>query len=252
MPMHDWTRVSAGTFHDFHNAWITHIKESLNAGLLPPEYYALGEQRMGEYGPDVLTLRADHVSEPELASSFRTDEAGMVAVAALPPRVQTFQEASEDIQHYLKHQRAIIIRHSSDDHVVAMIEIVSRANRNSLRTLTEFADKVVDSIRHGIHVVVIDPFPSGQNDPNGIHGFIWRMIDSREYPGDRDRPLTLVSYEADRMIKAWVQPLAVGELLTEMPLFLTPGHYVPLPLETTYMQSWAGVPDRWKRVVVGE
>jgi len=33
MPMHNWTRVSAGTFHDFHNAWITHIKESLNAGL---------------------------------------------------------------------------------------------------------------------------------------------------------------------------------------------------------------------------
>jgi hypothetical protein len=30
MPMHDWTRVSAGTYHDFHNAWITHIKEALN------------------------------------------------------------------------------------------------------------------------------------------------------------------------------------------------------------------------------
>ena len=32
MPVHDWTRVSAGTFHAFHNAWITHIQEMLNDG----------------------------------------------------------------------------------------------------------------------------------------------------------------------------------------------------------------------------
>ena len=34
MPVHDWTRVSPGTFHDFHGRWITHLSESLNAGLL--------------------------------------------------------------------------------------------------------------------------------------------------------------------------------------------------------------------------
>ena len=33
MPLHDWARVSAGTYHDFHNSWITHLKEALNAGL---------------------------------------------------------------------------------------------------------------------------------------------------------------------------------------------------------------------------
>jgi hypothetical protein len=34
MPIHDWTRVDAGTFHDFHQAWITHLKETLNDGVL--------------------------------------------------------------------------------------------------------------------------------------------------------------------------------------------------------------------------
>jgi hypothetical protein len=33
MPVHDWTRVSAATFHDFHGAWIVHLKETLNAPL---------------------------------------------------------------------------------------------------------------------------------------------------------------------------------------------------------------------------
>jgi hypothetical protein len=27
MPIHDWTRVIARVFHDFHNSWITHIKK---------------------------------------------------------------------------------------------------------------------------------------------------------------------------------------------------------------------------------
>jgi hypothetical protein len=59
MPVHDWTRVTAGTFHAFHNAWITHLQEALNGRILPNGYYALGEQRSGDIGPDILTLHAD-------------------------------------------------------------------------------------------------------------------------------------------------------------------------------------------------
>ena len=35
MPVHDWTRVDAGTFHAFHTLWIGEIMKALNAGLLP-------------------------------------------------------------------------------------------------------------------------------------------------------------------------------------------------------------------------
>lgn len=33
MPIHDWTRVTAGTFHAFHTAWIVQLQEMLNAGV---------------------------------------------------------------------------------------------------------------------------------------------------------------------------------------------------------------------------
>jgi len=46
MPIHDWTRVIAGVFHDFHNRWTTHLAESLNASVLPEGFYALSEQQM--------------------------------------------------------------------------------------------------------------------------------------------------------------------------------------------------------------
>jgi len=38
MPIHDWTRVSAGTFHAFHHFWFGEISKGLNAGILPPDY----------------------------------------------------------------------------------------------------------------------------------------------------------------------------------------------------------------------
>jgi len=44
MPVHDWTGVPAGIFHDFHHDWITMLKRALNAGRLPSGYYALAEQ----------------------------------------------------------------------------------------------------------------------------------------------------------------------------------------------------------------
>lgn len=40
MPIHDWTRVKAGIFHDVHHEWISTIKHALNRGLLPAGHYA--------------------------------------------------------------------------------------------------------------------------------------------------------------------------------------------------------------------
>ena len=60
MPMHDWTRVPAGIFHAFHNTWIGDLQKALNDHRLPPEYYALGEQRSGgdsfSYSPSLLAV----------------------------------------------------------------------------------------------------------------------------------------------------------------------------------------------------
>ena len=46
MPIHDWTRVDAGLFHDFHQSWAVALRNSLNAGTLPSDYFALVEQNI--------------------------------------------------------------------------------------------------------------------------------------------------------------------------------------------------------------
>ena len=69
------------------------------------------------------------------------------------------------------------------------------------------------------------------------------------YQAPDEYTLTLVSYCVRHPVTAWVEPIHVGVKLTEMPLFLTPEHYVRTPLEDTYVQAWAGVPGRWQRVI---
>ena len=247
MPLHDWTRVSAGTYHDFHNAWITHLKEALNAGRLPAPYYALGEQRATDVSPDLLTLRA----EDELDSPPALDraESGMVAVLESPPRVSLSQQATADLAFYLQRQRSLVIRHATGDRIVAILEIVSPANKHMQQSLSDFLEKVCAALSEGIHVVVIDPLPPSRHDPEGIHGAVWEHLMAGSYKAPQERPLTLVSYCATHPITAYIEPVCVGSELIEMPLFLTRTHYIPIPLEPTYLQAWSGVPQRWKRVI---
>jgi hypothetical protein len=253
MPMHDWNRVSAGTFHDFHGSWITHLKESLNQGLLPQDYYALSEQRTRDFSPDLLTLRAtdesDHDQVKQAMVGYQIQSALQSAIET-PPVVQTTQEASDEFAFHLTRQRSVVVRHASDDRMVAMMEIISPGNRHTLKAIDDFADKVIAFLERGIHVVLIDPFPSGRYDPAGIHGYIWERLLAGSYTAPIDKLLTLVSYTASTPLKAWVEPYSVEDELQSMPLFLTHDHYVALPLELTYEQAWRGVPDRWKRVIV--
>jgi len=47
----------------------------------------------------------------------------------------------------------------------------------------------------------------------------------------------------------FVQPVAVGQALPDMPLFLTPDVYIYVPLESTYRAAWADVPSFWQDVL---
>src|SRR5262249_10513154 len=58
MPVHDWTRVDAGTFPHFHTLWLSEIATALNTGVRPADYYAMAEQVATRRQTDVLPLSA--------------------------------------------------------------------------------------------------------------------------------------------------------------------------------------------------
>ena len=99
-------------------------------------------------------------------------------------------------------------------------------------------------------MLVIDLHAPTKRDPHGIHAAIQEAVSGREYDApDGDRSLTLAAYEAATPPKAYVEPVAVGETLPDMPLFLVPGGHVLVPLEKTYLAAWEGVPARWRKVI---
>jgi hypothetical protein len=243
MPVHDWTRVIAGIFHDFHLSWIGELKKELNSGLLPPDYYALAEQMAGRIGPDVLALQ---VSVPDTEASA-DDSRGTVAVAVAPPKVRF--TAQLEMDHYALKQKTLVIRHSSGDHIVALVEILSPGNKASRRALRAFVEKVTAALWRGYHLLIADLHPPGPRDPQGIHGAILEEIVDGSYCQPENKPLTLAAYDAGPPKTAYVEPVAVGEPLPDMPLFLRPGEYILVPLEATYQAAWQSVPQRWRRVL---
>src|SRR5262245_40292408 len=101
MPVHDWTRVSDATFHDFHYSWVLEIKRALQRGLLPNGYYVMAEQFGGDLGaPDVLTLQAVG-SKPEPEGSL----AGTATLTESPPAVHTRTTITRD--SYARVQRTL-------------------------------------------------------------------------------------------------------------------------------------------------
>jgi hypothetical protein len=150
---------------------------------------------------------------------------------------------------YRRKQNAIAVRHISGDRLVAMIEVVSPGNKASHNPLRAFVEKVAELIENRIHLLILDVLPPGRGDPQGVHGEIWGEIAGQEYTGPADKPLTLAAYESGLSVRAYVVRLAVGESLTDMPLFLEPEKAVQVPLEVTYQSAYSAVPRRWKRVL---
>src|SRR5438552_8694372 len=117
MPMHDWTRVSDGTFHDFHYSWVLEIKRALKRGLLPKGYYVMAEQFGGDLGaPNVLTLQATD-AKPESEGPL----SGTATLTETTPAVKTRMTITRD--SYARVQRTLVIRHTSNDRIVALIEV---------------------------------------------------------------------------------------------------------------------------------
>jgi hypothetical protein len=170
MPIHDWTRATAGTWHDFHLAWIAELRNALNGGFLPPDYYAQAEQIAGPLGPDVLTLRTPESPTNGAAGSPPSSGAGGVAVAVVPPRMRVTAEAA--MNDYVLKRRTIVIRHTSGDRF-ALLELVSPGNKAARHALRSFVEKAVEALYRGYHLLIVDLFPPGPRDPHGIHGAIW-------------------------------------------------------------------------------
>ncbi len=230
MPIHDWTRVRANRFHDFHQGWTIAICNALNSCVLSPGYFAMIEEKVRVPEPDVIVL---DLTPPVGPAS------GGVSADLLPPKARFVVRA--EAAGYARKANRITVRHPDGD-VVAVIEIVSPGNKDSRHAVRAFARKAVELLQAGVHLLIVDLFPPGRRDPQGIHKVIWDRLREDPFELPPDKRLTVTAYAAGTETVAYVDPVAVGDPLPDMPVFLTADRYVPCPLEATYQTAWEQFP----------
>jgi len=242
MPIHDWARLPAGMLHDFHQTWTVQIKTVLNTGLLPRGLTALVEQKAKDWQqwqPDVLAVESNR------GRGSRFEDDGGLLVLDPPATEMVFRT---DEQLYSDRANRIVIKHHMG-RTIAVIELVSPGNKSSQHKIQDFVKKVVEFISNGVHVLIVDLFPPTSRDPQGIHELIWNELKDEEFTLPVDRNLVLAAYEAGPETTAYVQPVAVGSTLPAMPLFLSIGKHIPLPLEKTYQMAWATCTEEFRTIV---
>ena len=239
MPIHDWTRVDAGTFHNFHFRWVAAICDALNAGRLPKSCFAMAEQVVGRPEGDAVTL------EIEGGKDLAADGGG--TATAVQPRTAFVLPAEVKVVRARKANR-VAVRHRLGEVMLAVASKSSRLATERLHAIRAFAEKGADLIWQGVNLLVVDLFPPGPRDPQGVHPLIWSEITDHSFSLPPDKPLTLAAYQSEPIKTAYVEPVAVGDRLPEMPLFLRGEWHIGTPLEETYQTTWNVMPWPIKRL----
>jgi hypothetical protein len=192
MPIHDWTKVPSGIFHDFHHSWIEEIHRHLNRGHLPEGFYALVER----------------VSTCSAAGSWPLQ-------GAEADGTEQYDDTRTELEIYAIKAKVVTIRHASEHHLVAMIEIVSPGNKSSKARIDSFDRNADEALTRGVHLLIVDLFPPTVYVSARLHR-------GRDFELSVQKPLTCAAYVGDLFPEAFVEPIAIGDTLAEMPLFLTP------------------------------
>ncbi|MEM7807942.1 MAG: DUF4058 family protein, partial [Planctomycetota bacterium] len=251
MPIHDWTRVDAGAWHDFHVGWIALLRTRFNDGLLPDGYYAMAEKRFELGEGDVITLEeASH----EIMGDVDDGDGGTAVLAR--PRLSVEMESSE-VSDFEPRGRSIAIRHESGDRLVALLELTSPANKDRLAHVERFVDKAEHSFRRGVHLSVIDLFPPTRHDgPGGLCGAVAEACDFPGYRATEGKPLAIAAIDAGERLKyevrrphLYAEPLAIGDALPDLPVFYRSKRFVEVPLQETYDEAFRGTAAPTRRTL---
>jgi hypothetical protein len=236
MPIHDWTRASHAAYHSFQLDWSCRLSRQFNNGVLPQPLYAMTE---------TVELRppAEFCLLPEADGRLllRNWEQNLLDATEQPPGTR-LQFRDDRPQYACK-----VVTVWDDLHqTVAAVLWVTRQDKETPYRLDAIIRHAVGALTRDINLLVVDLFHASARDPHGIHKMIWDQFKQEPFALPPDKPLTLAAYAAGSEKVAYVENVAVGDRLADMPLFLTPDRYVPCPLEASYQEAWSVFPSALK------
>ena len=202
--------------------WVVKIADRLNNIVLPRRYLAKSQA----YGGFPCT--------PDCVTPAPTDPAPQTT--AWTPRATLSAEiafADEDLFE-------VKIVEQADRRLVAAVELISPGNKDRPEARAQFVSKCAALLRQGVSVVLVDVVTvRGFN----LYAELLDWVGARDPGMGGEQPATYAAAcrwrpRGDRRwLEAWGRPLAVGEALPVLPLWLAEELAVPLDLEASYAQT---------------
>jgi hypothetical protein len=217
----------------FHHSWAAFIAQQLNRDVLPEGFYAESEIGVGpELEVDVATLE---LSRPDAAGRGGTTAVWSPPQPAVAVPVDFAQLDGYEIRVY---------QDVGGAELRAAIELVSPANKDRAGSRRTFAAKCAGYLRHGVGVVVVDVVTARSAN---LHAELFATLDVKRRPAwSSPTGLSAVAYRAVTVrkkprVEVWPEPLALGEPLPTLPLWLALDLCVPLRLEESYAAASGGL-----------
>jgi len=205
------------SWESFHARWATAIADTLDR-TLPPRYFAEVHTRLGsQVEADIADF--ERPAEP----SGNGPAAGVVFPAVFP----------DDFE--------VEVRDARDDaRLVAVVELVSPANKDRPETRRAFAAKCAAYLQRGIGLVVVDIVTVQQFNLHNEMVAALKFGEAFAMPADPH--LYAIAYRPARrqetnQIDVWPGTLTVGGTLPLLPLALRGTRAIPLDLEASYTDA---------------
>lgn len=241
-PLKDYCPWSA-----FHGNWVVKMVDRLNATHLERRKYTAqsGRHFGAQIEADVAAL--ERVERGSLFEGLNGNEGG-VAVAAevyAPPAAALSATVGFTDPDLFEVK---VYRGGGGWELVAAIELVSEANKDSDESRRAFVVKCASYLQKGVSVVVVDTVTNRRAD---LHDELCDLIDGADkLRWSSPTGLSAVAYRAVRVVgeaggalklNVLTYQLNVGFALPTVPLWLGRERAVPLELELTYAQACASL-----------
>jgi len=213
-------------FHSFHNTWPTEIAYDLNR-LLPKGFLAEPNVQIGHLGE--IDVRTDELLAESGEPYFVTYQ---------PPH------ATEKISVTFPQEPEIfVVNVDRARTTVGVIEIVSPSNKDRPQSREIFISKCFSILSQGISLVIVDVVTLRTFN---FHDAVIRKLRRKKKRETEETPLYCSSYRyvSDHKaatIELWSYELAVGDVLPDVPLYISSEIAVPVRLERTYVSACNGL-----------
>jgi len=240
MPLRDHFGTDGKDWTTIHGGLPMIVATQLNARL-PARYRAGLNIRIG--GGREIDIGTFELDAFEGDTGF-PDSSGGTALATMTKAKATYVPEStwDDTLDWMETDdfEVLIYDRNGERELVAAIEIISPSNKDRVEQRRLFTSKCSTLLKYGVSVSMVDFVTDHPANLYGCWLDEWGKIDKNL--ADPRSPIYAVTlrerYRRGRKrIESWYWPLAIGEPLPTLPIWLTESQAVPLELEEAYEQT---------------